>query len=542
MIRATTEIPPMDLDAEHAILGSVLQPDAAGVMDLLATRLGRDDFFTDAHRTIFAAMLALHQRGAPVDHVTLAAALRDRGEFDSVGGAPKLAQLLEAGLLAIPVNVPSYIDQVLTASTKRELLQVGRQLSQAATNGAKPADVVETLEHDVARLRGRIGRRSRALVSAAEFASAPPAEPAWLIDQLILAASNGWIGAGPKGSKSYLALDLLLALAHGLAWLDHFAVLRPHVVVLVQEEDSRWRVYQRLERLCRGRAVGFPATLHVAVRTGIQLDEPASLEPFLRELAAVRPDLVVWDVFNRLHTKNERYPEQTLPILRRVDRIRDTLGCANLIAHHSRKPGTHGPDLASGGQKLRGPSEFWGWAENSLYLTPLKGKGRREEPRQDPRRLRRRRPRQAGDRRPHGPERPRGRALPSGAREGRRRRLLQGARAHGTEALPGADRAGRAGRCRRCRERSAVLMSHRSPSSATLKVGERSDMAALPVAASSYVASGCLHQLIDRSPAPSTVRLLATSRHHPERGGGRSGERSGDGVQASGRGGSEGAP
>ena len=336
----------MDLGAEHAALGAVLQADADGVMGLLATRLGRDDFFTEAHRAIYAAMLELHRRGVPVDHVTLEAALRDRGEFDSVGGAPKLAQLLEAGLLAIPVHVPSYIDQVLTASAKRELLQLGRQLSQGATNGATPADLIEALEHDVARLRGRVGRRPRALVSAAELAASPPAEPAWLVDQLVLEASNGWLGAGPKVGKSYLALDLLLSLAHGLAWLDHFAVLRPHVVVLVQEEDSRWRVYQRLERLCRGRGVAFPATLHVAVRTGIQLDEPASLEPFLQELAAVRPDLIVWDVFNRLHTKNERYPEQTLPLLRRVDRIRDTLGCANLIAHHSRKPGTHGRPVA----------------------------------------------------------------------------------------------------------------------------------------------------------------------------------------------------
>ena len=32
-------------------------------------------------------------------------------------------------------------------------------------------------------------------------------------------------------------------------------------------------------------------------------------------------------------------------------------------------------NLASGGQRLRGPSELWGWAENSLYLSPLKGKG-----------------------------------------------------------------------------------------------------------------------------------------------------------------------
>jgi RecA-family ATPase len=95
----------------------------------------------------------------------------------------------------------------------------------------------------------------------------------------------------------------------------------------------------------------------------------------LRELEEIRPGLVVWDVFNRLHSKDERRPDQMLPVLRTLDRIRDTIGCSNLVVHHTRKPSAHGPDLASGGQKLRGPSEFWGWAENSLYLSPTKAKG-----------------------------------------------------------------------------------------------------------------------------------------------------------------------
>jgi DNA-binding transcriptional ArsR family regulator len=118
-----------------------------------------------------------------------------------------------------------------------------------------------------------------------------------------------------------------------------------------------------------------PENFFLHIRTGLQLDDPATLDPFLGWLAARRVDLVVWDVFNKLHTKNERQPEQMLPLLKRLDRIRDELGCANLVLHHARKPSPAGPDLASGGQKLRGPSEFWAWAENSLYLSPLAGKG-----------------------------------------------------------------------------------------------------------------------------------------------------------------------
>jgi DNA-binding transcriptional ArsR family regulator len=118
-----------------------------------------------------------------------------------------------------------------------------------------------------------------------------------------------------------------------------------------------------------------PDRFHVAIRSGLQLDNPSTLDPFLSWLTGADADLVVWDVFNRLHTKDEKRPDQMLPILKHVDRIRDELGCANLIAHHSRKPSASGPDLASGGQKLRGPSEFGAWSENSIYLASLKGKG-----------------------------------------------------------------------------------------------------------------------------------------------------------------------
>ncbi|HUF93620.1 MAG TPA: DnaB-like helicase N-terminal domain-containing protein, partial [Candidatus Limnocylindria bacterium] len=63
----------MDLSAEHAVLGAVLQPDADDSLAQLVDRLEPDDFFTEAHRTIFARMLALRRAGQPVDAVTLEA-------------------------------------------------------------------------------------------------------------------------------------------------------------------------------------------------------------------------------------------------------------------------------------------------------------------------------------------------------------------------------------------------------------------------------------------------------------------------------------
>lgn len=216
---------------------------------------------------------------------------------------------------------------------------------------------------------------SRLPIPLSRLFASPPPEPKWLVQDLLRERANGWIGAGAKVGKSWAALDLLLACALGKPWLDQFAIARPLTVVLVEEEDDDWRVYQRSVRLCLARGCGPPDTFHVLIRKGYRLDDEVGLAPLVSWFRDWRPDLIVWDVFNRLHLKDERKPDQIMPVLWRLDQLRNEIGCSNLVAHHSRKPGTAGPDMASGGQRLRGPSEFWGWAENSLYLTPLKGKG-----------------------------------------------------------------------------------------------------------------------------------------------------------------------
>jgi DNA-binding transcriptional ArsR family regulator len=362
----------MDLALERAVLGGALHSaELAREVAALEPCL----FELDAHAVIHEALrtLAPTLDGTPPSPGLVRSTAERAGH--QVDGE-LLAALADEGFLV--VRLTHHVARLRELAAAREYRAVSGLLSKADERGWS-AEAFDALERQIERARalraaGQPVAFTGAVTLSALFAS-PPTKPAWLVDGLILQAANGWIGAGAKVGKSYLALDLLLACALGEAWLGRFAVARPLTVVLVEEEDSPWRVYERAERLCRGRGVQAPATFHVAVRSGLQLDDTDRLDGFRRWLGTIGPDLIVWDVFNLLHTQDEKRPDQMLPILKRVDRIRDELGCANLIAHHSRKPGAAGPDLASGGQRLRGPSEFWGWAENSLYLKPTKTKG-----------------------------------------------------------------------------------------------------------------------------------------------------------------------
>jgi biotin operon repressor len=318
----------------------------------------------------------VHSAGHPVTPLTVQAALAERGALADVGGPAKLAQLVEVA--AIPHLVPAYIDLLLDARAKRELLAAAATLTLRADQMPLPA-LLSDLQRLLQRLEARRAGPHAFLppVPLSQLFLVPPPEPEWLVQDLLLAAANGWIGAPAKVGKSWIALDLLLACALGEPWLGHFKIPRPLRVVLVEEEDSAWRVYHRVKRLCQARGLGQqpPDTFRVHIRTGLKIDDASRFEPFRRWVGMWRPDLVVWDVFNQLHSREERRPGDIMPVLWALDTLRNDFGTANLVAHHSRKPGTTGPDLAVGGQRLRGPSEFWGWAENSLYLTPLKARG-----------------------------------------------------------------------------------------------------------------------------------------------------------------------
>ncbi|MGH8302411.1 MAG: AAA family ATPase, partial [Steroidobacteraceae bacterium] len=72
----------------------------------------------------------------------------------------------------------------------------------------------------------------------------------WLVTDLWLEHSVGLIGGEPKCYKSFLALDLAVAVASGTACLRRYSVPRPGPVLLYAAEDALHIVRQRLEGIC----------------------------------------------------------------------------------------------------------------------------------------------------------------------------------------------------------------------------------------------------------------------------------------------------
>src|SRR4026208_926550 len=91
-----SRIPPHNLDAERAVLGAILL-EGREALPRVVELLRPSDFYTEAHRAIYHAMLGLFDRGEPVDLLTLQEELRRTDQLSLVGGPAALALLVEQG-------------------------------------------------------------------------------------------------------------------------------------------------------------------------------------------------------------------------------------------------------------------------------------------------------------------------------------------------------------------------------------------------------------------------------------------------------------
>ena len=78
-------IPPQQLEAEQAVLGSLMIDRDAVIK--IADTLVPEDFYADKHRFVYDAMLTLYQRHDPIDILALSNLLQERGQLDR-GGLP----------------------------------------------------------------------------------------------------------------------------------------------------------------------------------------------------------------------------------------------------------------------------------------------------------------------------------------------------------------------------------------------------------------------------------------------------------------------
>ncbi|MBI3762236.1 MAG: replicative DNA helicase [Chloroflexi bacterium] len=135
---SSTRISPHNVEAEEAVLGSVLiQADA---FFNVAQFLRAEDFYIVKNRWIWEAFVELHDQRAPIDFLTVTEELERRGRLAEAGGAAYLTGLMNAVPTAI--NAEAYGRIVEQSAVRRRLLQAANDIATLAYESETRIDEV----------------------------------------------------------------------------------------------------------------------------------------------------------------------------------------------------------------------------------------------------------------------------------------------------------------------------------------------------------------------------------------------------------------
>ena len=140
------KVPPHDIEAEQAVIGSMLTDFEAVVTAI--EMLKPEDFYREDNKLIFVAIVSLFNKGEPVDIITVKAELESMGKFENVGGIEYLAELPDK--VPTTANVTKYIKIVEEKSTLRDLIKTANEIIDLGYDTTEDVDaIVESAEKKI---------------------------------------------------------------------------------------------------------------------------------------------------------------------------------------------------------------------------------------------------------------------------------------------------------------------------------------------------------------------------------------------------------
>ncbi|HOO47966.1 MAG TPA: replicative DNA helicase [Candidatus Paceibacterota bacterium] len=142
-------LPPQNLDAEKAILGSImLRP---GAIHEITDLIRADSFYAVKHSQIFKTMLDLSSRGEPIDILSVSHRLEEKGLLEQTGGSSYLTELTNS--VPASTNITYYADIVNKKNILRKIIEAGNNISELGFR-EDVEDVYETLDQAEKKIMG----------------------------------------------------------------------------------------------------------------------------------------------------------------------------------------------------------------------------------------------------------------------------------------------------------------------------------------------------------------------------------------------------
>ncbi len=142
----TLRVPPQNIDAEKALLGSILIK-SESLYEILDD-ISEDFFYSDKHKIIFKATSELMQKSLPVDLLSVSSQIKDAGQLDLIGGEEYLTELT----ISVPssANIDYYAKIVKDKYIKRRLVDASTKISDIGFNEKENVETsLDKAEHEI---------------------------------------------------------------------------------------------------------------------------------------------------------------------------------------------------------------------------------------------------------------------------------------------------------------------------------------------------------------------------------------------------------
>ncbi len=147
-----SRIPPQNIEAEQSVLGAMMLDKEA--IAKASEILTSEDFYREAHRVIFNAMLELYNKNEAVDMVTITDILRRDNKLEDIGGIAYITAL--ANVVPTAANVKYHADIIAEKSVLRQLVRVSTEIATMGYEGSDDVGVLlDTAESRILEISNR---------------------------------------------------------------------------------------------------------------------------------------------------------------------------------------------------------------------------------------------------------------------------------------------------------------------------------------------------------------------------------------------------
>jgi len=150
-------LPPQNIEAEQCVLGAIMLENEA--LASVIEDLRPEDFYREAHKKIYTAMLDLYEKNEPIDLITLTEQLKKKEELEAVGGASYLSQLV--GMVPTAANARYHAKIVKEKAILRNLITTSTEIiSMSYESDQDVQELLDTAETKIFSISEKMVNRS----------------------------------------------------------------------------------------------------------------------------------------------------------------------------------------------------------------------------------------------------------------------------------------------------------------------------------------------------------------------------------------------